>query len=108
MYSKDLDEPKYKFVIKKRKNAEIKHLNDPNDPNAFSEYPNTMDDVYNNIDGYNSKRQRKVLIVFDDMISGVMSNKKFQVIIKELFIRCRKLIFHLFLSHSLIFLCLKM
>ena len=49
-----------------------------------------MDDVYNNIDDYNPKRKRKILIVFDDMIADIMTNKKFQVIIKELFIRCRK------------------
>ena len=57
----------------------------------FIEYSNTMDDVYNNIDYYNLKRKRKVLIVFDDMIADIMTNKKFQAIIKELFIRCRKL-----------------
>ena len=50
-----------------------------------------MDDVYNNIDDYNPKRRRKILIVFDDMIADIMTNKKFQAIIKELFIRCRKL-----------------
>ena len=49
-----------------------------------------MDDVYQNIDDYNPSRKRKILIVFDDMIADIMSNKKFQVIIKELFIRCRK------------------
>ena len=50
-----------------------------------------MDDVYWNIDDYNPSRKRKILIVFDDMISDIMSNKRFQAIIKELFIRCRKL-----------------
>ena len=45
----------------------------------------------------------KVLIVFDDMIADIMTNKKVQAIIKELFIRCRKWIFHLYLSHNLIF-----
>ena len=49
-----------------------------------------MDDVYENIDDYNPNRQRKILIVFDDTIADIMSNKKFQAIIKELFIRCRK------------------
>ena len=49
-----------------------------------------MDDVYQNIDDYNPSRKRKILIVFDDMIADIMSNKKFQAIIKELFIRCRK------------------
>ena len=50
-----------------------------------------MDDVYNNINDYNPKRKRKILIVFDDMIVDIMINKRFQAIIKELFIRCRKL-----------------
>ena len=34
---------------------------------------------------------RKILIVFDDMIADIMTNKKFPAIIKELFIRSRKL-----------------
>ena len=50
-----------------------------------------MADVYENIDLYNPNRRRKILIVFDDMIADTMANKKFQSIIKELFIRCRKI-----------------
>ena len=50
-----------------------------------------MDYVYQIIDDYNPSRKRKVLIVFDDMIADIMTNKKIQTIIKELFIRCRKL-----------------
>ena len=61
------------------------------DPNAFIECSNTMDGVYENIDDYHASRKRKILIVFDDMIADIMTNKKFQAIIKELFIRCRKL-----------------
>ena len=75
-------------MIQKCKDAGIKHLNDSN---AFIECSNTMDDVYENIDDYNPNRKRKILIVFDDMIADIMTNKKFQAIIKELFIRCRKL-----------------
>ena len=75
-------------MIKKRKDAEIKHLNDPN---AFIECSNTIDDVYENIHDYNSSRKRKILIVFYDVIADIETNKKFQAIIKELFIRCRKL-----------------
>ena len=75
-------------MIKKHKNAEIKHLNDPN---AFIECFNTMDDVHEKIDDYNPHRQRKILIVSDDMTADIMTNKKFRAIIKELFIRCRKL-----------------
>ena len=47
--------------------------------------------IYDDINDYNEKRKRKVLIVFDDMISHTMSNKKAQQVLKELFIRCRKL-----------------
>ena len=50
-----------------------------------------MDDVYEKIDDYNPHRQRKILIVSDDMTADIMTNKKFRAIIKELFIRCRKL-----------------
>ena len=87
LYVKDLGEPKYEFLIKKRKDAGIKHSNDLD---TFTECSNTMDDIYENIDDYNSGRKRKILIVFDDMIAGIMSNKKFQAIIKEMFIRWRK------------------
>ena len=48
-----------------------------------------MDDVYSNIADYNPKRKRKILIVFDDMTANTMTNKRFGVIIKDLFIRCR-------------------
>ena len=98
LYAKDLSEPKYEFLIKKREDAGIKHFNDTK---AFIECSNTMDDVYENIDNYNPSRKRKILIVFDDMIADIMSNKKFQAIIKELFIRCRKLnISLLFITQS--------
>ena len=50
-----------------------------------------MDDIYDDINDYNKKRKRKVLIICDDMISHVMSSKKAQQVLKELFIRCRKL-----------------
>ena len=87
MYAKDLSEPKYEFLIKKHKDTGIKHLNDLD---AFIQCSNTMDDVYKNIDDYNPSRERKILIVFDDMIVDIMT-KTFQAIIKELFIRCIKL-----------------
>ena len=102
LYARDLSEPKYEYLIKKREDVGIKHINNPN---AFIECSNTMDDVYENINDYNPRRRRKTLIVFDDMIADIMINKKFQAIMKEKFIRCRKLnIFHLFLSRSLNFL----
>ena len=60
-----------------------------------------MDNVYENIDDYNPNRKRKTLIVFDDMIADIMSNKKLEAVIKELFIRCRKLnIWLVFITQS--------
>ena len=50
-----------------------------------------MNDVYENINDHNPKKDKNVLIVFDDMILHIITNKQFQAIIKELFIRCRKL-----------------
>ena len=88
MYAKDLSKPKYEYLIKKRENARINHLNDSN---AFMDCVNTMDDVYENINDYKPSRKRKILIIFDDMIADIMNNIKFQAIIKELFIRCKKL-----------------
>ena len=74
LYAKDLSEPTYEFLIKKREDAGIKHLEDSN---AFIECSNTMNDVYENIDDYNPKRKRKILIVFDYMIADIMTNKIF-------------------------------
>ena len=88
LYAKDLSKCKYEHLIKNREIARIKHLNDSK---AFIDCSNTMDDVYENIDDYNLNRKRKILIVFDDMIADIMTNKKFQSTIKELLIRCRKI-----------------
>ena len=88
LYARDLSEPKYEYLIKKREDAGIQHVNNLN---AFIECSNTMDDVYENIHDYNPNRRKKLLIVFDDMIADIITNKKFQAIIKKLFIRCRKL-----------------
>ena len=88
LYAKDLSESKYQFMIKIREDVGIKNLDDPS---VLIKYSNTMDDVYDNIDDYSPKKKRKILIVFDDMIADIMTNKIFQATIKELFIRCRKL-----------------
>ena len=75
LYAKDLEEQKYQLLIKKREQAGIKNLKNPA---AFIEYSNNMDDVHDDIEDCNKKRKRKFLIVFDDMISHIMSNKKAQ------------------------------
>ena len=73
LYEKDLSEARYKFLIKNRENAGITHLIDSN---AFTECSNTMDDVYQIISDYNPIMKRKNLVVFDDMIADITSNKK--------------------------------
>ena len=88
LYAKDLSKSKYEYLIKKRKDAGIKYLNDPN---AYIQCFNTMDGVYENINDYNPRIKGKEVIVFDDMIADIMTNKKLKAIIKDLFIRCRKL-----------------
>ena len=70
--TRDFGEPKYKYLIRKREDAGIKHLNNPN---AFIECLNTMDDVYENINDYNPIRKIKKLIVFDGLIADVRNNK---------------------------------
>ena len=104
MYAKDLSEPKYYFLIEKREYAGIKHKNDPT---AYFECSNTMDDVYENTDYYNPKRDRKVLIVFGDMIADIMTNKQFRAIVKELFIRRRKINISLVFNHTVLCFCFK-
>ena len=74
LYATDLSERKYEYLIKKREDAEIKHVNNPN---AFMECSNLMDNVYENINDDNLIRKRKKLIVFDGMITDIKSNKKF-------------------------------
>ena len=60
LYAKDLNEPKYEYLIRNREHTGIKHLNDSKE---FIECSNTMNDVYENIDNYNPNRKRKILIV---------------------------------------------
>ena len=48
-----------------------------------------MDDIYNNIEEYNRNKKCKTLIVFDDMIADMLSNKKLNPVVTKLFIRER-------------------
>ena len=88
LYAKDPYEDKYQFLIKKRESIGLKHFNDPK---AFIEYSNDMQDVYGNINDYNPDKENKILIVFDDMIADMTNNKKINSVVTELFIRSRKL-----------------
>ena len=73
LYAKDPYEAKYQFLINKRESTGSKYLNDSK---AFIEYSNDMDDIYKNIEEYNPNKKRKILILFDDMIADMLSNKK--------------------------------
>ena len=88
LYAKYIHEPKYEYLINKRELAGIKNLNDPN---AFIEYSDDMNGMLDDINNYNRNRDKKVLIVFDDMIADIEYNKNFKRIIKELFYRAHKI-----------------
>ena len=61
----------------------------------------TIDGVYENLVEYNPRKKRKVLIVFDDMIANMESNKSVNPMVTELFLRGRKLnILLVFISQS--------
>ena len=78
-----LFEEKYQFLSSKRESTGLKHFNDPK---AFIEYTNDMQDVYKNIEEYNIGEKHKILIVFDDMIADMINNKKLNPEVTELFI----------------------
>ena len=71
-------------------------------PTFFTENLDNMDDIYKNIKSYNPNKERKILIIFDDMIADMLSNKKLNPIVTELFISSRKLTFLLFLLDNLL------
>ena len=88
LFARDLNEHKYELLINTRKKGGINHYNDENE---FIESFDSMDDVFFNIDDFNIDRKRKVVIVFDDMIPDIVTNKNYQQVIKELFMRSRKI-----------------
>ena len=71
LYAKDPYEAKYQYLINKREKVGLNHYNDPK---AFMEYSNDMQDAYKNIEDYNPRKTRKVLTVFDDMIADMINN----------------------------------
>ena len=88
VYAKDPYEAKCKLLINKRRSTRLKHFNDSK---VFIEYRNDMDDISKNIKEYHANKKSKILIVFDDMIADMLSNKKLNPVVTELFIRGRKL-----------------
>ena len=88
VFAKDPYKAKYQLLINKQECTSLKHFSDSK---AFIEYSNDMDDIYKNIEEYNPNIKRNKLIVFDDMIADLVSNKNLTQIVTELFIRGRKL-----------------
>ena len=88
LYIKDPNKAKYQFLIKNREDIGTKHLNYSK---TFTEYSNDMDDIYKTAKKYNPNKKRKILIVFDDVIANILSNKKHNPILTEFLIRDRKL-----------------
>ena len=88
LYAKDPYEAKYQYFINKHEKVGLSHYDDRE---AFMEYSNDMQDVYKTSEDYNPRMNRKVLIVFDDMIADMINNIKLNLIISELFIRGKKI-----------------
>ena len=88
LYAKDPYEAKYQCLINKREKVGLDRFNDPR---AFIEYSNHMQDVYRNIEDYSPGKKRKILIVFDDMVADMINNKKINPVVNEMFIIDRKI-----------------
>ena len=92
LYTKDPYKAKYQILINKRESTGLKYLDHSK---AFIEHSNDLDYIYKNIEEYNPNKKRKILIIFDDVIGDMLSNKKLNPTLTELFIRGRKLIISL-------------
>ena len=66
------------MLINKREKTGLKHLNDSK---AFTEYSNDMDHIHKNIEEHNPNKKRKLLIVFDNIITDMLSNKNLNLIV---------------------------
>ena len=73
LYAKNTKyEAKYQLLISKRAITGLNHFNDSK---VFTEHRKKMVDIYKNIEDYNPNKTRKIIIVFDDMIPDMLSNK---------------------------------
>ena len=88
LYDKDPYEAKYCVLISKIENTCFKQLNESK---CFIECLNDMDDIYKNIEEYNTNHKRKILIALDDMIADMLSNKNLKPIVTEVIVKGRKL-----------------
>ena len=86
-YVKDPFESKYQLLINGREKVGIENLKNPK---AFIDFSPKNNDVYENLEDYNPTKKMRVLILFDDLIADMGSNKKLSPIVTELFLRGRK------------------
>ena len=78
LYDQDLYKVNLNLFIKRWEETGLAHFIDSK---VFVEYSNNMDDVFKNFEKYNSNKKHKMLIVFDDMIADMLSNKNFNQVI---------------------------
>ena len=78
-------------------------LNQLNNCKAFIEYSIDIANIYKNTEEYNPNKKRKIMIIFDKIIPNMLSNRKFNPLVTESFVRGRKLNISLFLLYNLVF-----
>ena len=88
IHAKDLYAAKCQFVSSKRESTSLKHFNDSK---AFIGYSNDIYEIHKNIEEYKQNKKIKILIVFDDMITNMLNNRKRNPIVTELFLEGKKL-----------------
>ena len=81
LYAKEQFEAKYQLLINKRKSTNLNYFNDSK---SFIKYSNNMDDIYKNVEDYNLNKKRKIIIVSDDVVADMLSNKKLNPIVTKL------------------------
>ena len=94
LYAKDPYGAKYQLLINKRESTILNYLKNPK---VFIEYSNDMDDIYKNIEEQNPNKNRKILIVFDNMIDNVLSYEKLNQVVLNYLLEEENEIFLLFL-----------
>ena len=94
LYAKDPYGAKYQLLINKRESTILNYLKDPK---VFIEYSNDLDDIYKNIEEQNPNKNRKILIVFDNMIDNVLSYEKLNQVVLNYLLEEENEIFLLFL-----------
>ena len=88
LFVKDSFKSKYQLLINGREKVGI---NTPKNLKAFIDHLQVIDDVYKKLEDYNATKTRRVLIVSDDVLADMKSNKKLSPIFAELFLRGRKI-----------------